>query len=1207
MSMRETLKKWELMQEKSIWWLNIEYIKMKVSVSLSFALILIALVLPKGYGQNIKNKNISLEEGLSQSSVLSIFKDRQGFMWFGTRDGLNKYDGYSFTVYKNNPKDSLSLYSNHVQCISDDKEGNLWVGTWGGGLSVYNKKEKTFKVFKHSPENTNSLSNNYVNFICQDKKGEIWAATRNGLNRYDSKAKTFKVFKNDPQNPNSISSNDISYLLCDRLGILWIATWGGGLNRYNPETGAFTTFKRDRSNPGSLRHNIIKSIFEDKEGRIWIGTWGGLSLYNPSTQSFTNYKYESTSPSNSNHNLISAITQDNNGTIWVGTWGEGLNTFDSKAGKFHRVHQESHSPSKLEIISSIYSDKEGNIWVGTLNSGVNLFNTQVLPFATFQNVNSDTSDRQHLSNDDIRAIYKDKKGIIWIGAEDGLNRFNSDSSTFSVYKKDDVFESEEGNFAKTGRLSSNSIRSLYEDSKGNFWVGTSTGGLNLFDREKESSVVFSKENDKTNILSSNNIRSIYEGRKNNLWIGTSGGGLYLFDREKGFYKSFKNNPSNHTSLSDDFITFIYERRGAIWIGTQNGLNIYEGEKGFKVFRNSPEDTLSISSSTIYCMYEDKKGITWIGTQRGLNKLRNDENTFISYSIKDGLPGEEVFGIVEDKNNKLWLSTNKGLSRFDPKAVTFQNFDIRDGLQGNIFNPGAFAKGDDEKIYFGGISGFNVFHPDSIKANTFKPTTVITTFKILNKPETSDLNIYNGEPIKLSFNDAFFSIEFASLSYLLPEKNQYKYKLEGFDKDWINAGTRREVTYTNLEGGDYTFLVLGSNNHGVWSTAPASLKITVIPPWWKTVMFKILASVFIAILIVSFFHLKTYRIKVKNRLLEARVIERTHKIEQQKREIEINHQNLNQLNSEISHKNEELEKKVEERTRELKASEHQLRLITDALPVLVSYIDKEHKFRFNNKTYEEWFKVKSESINGLFIRDVIGEQAYNKVKVHIEKALNGEFVHFQEEVFYSEAGRRFISGYYVPHFEGGTLLGFYAMITDISERKKIEEALAKALSEYENKNIELLRINTDLDNFVYTASHDLRSPISNLEGLLQLMIKKLENRLDTGEEEIFAMMSKSILRLKRTVGELGEIAKVQKEFLPGEELSFIDVVQEVKEDMASLIEESKAKIEEDFEVVPINYPHKHLRSILYNLISNAIKYRSDDRCPLIKVTTRKFGE
>lgn len=1183
---------------------------MKVSFVLLYSAVFLIFLVPfQGNCQkNIKLKNISLEEGLSQNSVLSILKDKEGFMWFGTQDGLNKYDGYTFTVYRNDKNKTGSLSHNYVHVIYEDKKGNLWIGTWGGGLNLFDKEKGTFKSFKNDPDNPRSLSHDHVNGIAEDKSGAIWVATKNGLNKLDFKTGEFEVFKPNKNKSNSLSHKDVSKVLVDRQGTVWAGTWGGGLNRFNPERKTFTQFKHKPGKNGSLGHNIIKTLYEDSEGTIWIGTWGGLNRFDRNTETFTNYIPETNNPKSVRHKYISSIREGENGIFWIGTWGEGFFQFNKNTGVFETIGHQVCDPS-LSIIGSMYIGNEDNVWIGTMGNGIYYFYNREEPFITLQNTGGNPGIEQTLSNDDVQALYTDRSGYLWIGTVDGLNKFDPDSGKFTVFKDNDVYEGEPGNFAKSGRLSSNSIRAIFEDRSGKLWIGTGDGGLNCFLNDSSSIKIYKRESNNPKSLSNNDVRAIEEDKFGNLWIGTWGGGLNLFDRGKGEFHRFKFEKKDLKSLSDNFISTVYQdKKGTLWVGTQNGLNRYiPSEKNFEIFQVNKDNPNSITSNVIYAIYEDSRGNLWIGTENGLNKFDRENRVFISYGGKDGLTANQVFSILEDNKKNIWLSTNKGIFRFDPAVNSFQNFDIRDGIRNNVFNFQVSEKGADGRLYFGGIAGVTVFDPDSIKGNTFVPPIIITALKLSNKPFLQHPEFSKQTPIEIPQNEGFFTIEFSALSFALPEKNQYKYKLDGYDEEWVFSGTKKEATYTNLNGGTYTFRVKGSNNNGVWSKEEDILKIAIIPPWWKTLWFKIFGALVVVITAVTGYRVQTYRITAKNKELEARVAQRTQQIELQKREIEKNHDNLNKLNAEIRHKNEELERKVDERTKRLQERELQLRLITDALPVLISYIDLDKRFTFHNKTYEDWFDLTTEQIAGKYIWEVIGEEAYEKVKEYTEQALEGNQVKYEAEMPYKSGGKHYVSTFLIPHVENEKVLGFYALITDISERKEFEVAIAKALKEAEIKNKELVRINTDLDNFVYTASHDLRSPITNLEGLLQLIMKNLNGKIGPFDQDVLEMMNKSVVRLKRTITELGEIAKVQKEFLPEEVLSFKEVINEVKADINHDISESNASIIENLEVENINYPHKHLRSIIYNLISNAIKYRSPDRTPKVEVRTRKVGK
>jgi len=669
---------------------------------------------------NLSFENISIKDGLSQVSIYSIMQDSKGFMWFGTFDGLNKYDGYNFTVFSTDPNNPNSLSNDIIQSIYEDRSDILWIGTDGGGLNKFDQEKGQFIHYRHDPNDSNSLSDDKVFSIYEDRSGILWIGTEGGgLNKFDQEKGQFIYYTHDPNNPMSLSNDKVFSIYEDRSGILWIGTNGGGLNKFDREKEQFTRYQHDPNNPMSLSNDNVFSIYEERPGILWIGTNGG-----------------------------------------------GLNIFDREKEQFsHNKH--------------------------------------------------DSSNPKSLNNDHVQSIYEDRSGILWIG--------------------------------------------------------TWGGGISKFDRYKEQFGHYKHDPNSSNSLSSNIVISIYEDRSGILWIGTRGGGLDKFDQEK-----------------DQFTRYMHD----------------------------PNDPYSLSNNNVFSIFEDRSGILWIGTHAGLNKFDREKEQFIYYRKKDGLPNDVIYGIKEDNKNNIWVSTNKGISKFNPKTGKFKNFDVNDGLQSNEFNGGAHFQSEDGRIFFGGVNGFNVFHPDSLRSNTYIPPVVITDFQIFNKTVAiqSDGSV-EGIPslsrhisvtneILLSYQESVFSFEFSALDYSVPGKNQYAYMMEGFDKDWFYTDAdRRIATYTNLDAGEYIFKVKASNNNGIWNEEGHSIKIIITPPYWQTWWFRLLTVITIIALVITAHRYRTKEIEASNKRLKNEISERK-EAEQllalRAEELEESNANLEQFTRAVSH-------------------------------------------------------------------------------------------------------------------------------------------------------------------------------------------------------------------------------------------------------------------------------------------------------------------
>ncbi len=871
---------------------------MKDPIRSSFLTIIICLIcFINVFSQelDIRFERISIEEGLSQSGVTCILQDSLGYLWFGTGDGLNKYNGYGFEVLRHFPENPKSLSDNSITSIHEDRMGVLWVGTFSGGLNKFDREKHEFFHWIHDTENPKSLSHNRITAIYEDQNGTLWIGTNGGLNLFDRETCEFFHWIHDPENSKSLSHNRITAIYEDRSGTLWIGTQNG-LNSYDFEKNEFHRWKNEPGNAGSLSHNAILTIHEDRSGVLWIGTsGGGLNRFDREKEVFKHWINEPRNPSSLSHNEVRSICDDHLGNLWIGTFGGGLNQFDRKKGEFLRWKNEPEDPNSLSTdqILSIYEDRTGILWIGTYAGGINRFDREKSKFTHWMHK---PGDRNSLSHNYVYSIYEDHLGILWIGTEGGgLNGITSRDDRkspphFSYYrnKPDDPTS-----------LSSNSVTSLLEDRLGTLWIGTANG-LNRFERKSKKFTHWINQAGDPQSLSSNSVLSLYEDSAGNLWIGTRKG-LNKFEPKDETFRSWTHDPENPQSISHDEIVTIFEdRSGVLWIGTSGaGLNKFDRERGtFAHWKNEPGNTRSLSDNEILSIYEDRSGRLWIGTiGGGLNKFNREEETFTRYREDDGLPNDVIYGILEDELGNLWLSTNKGISKFNLKTDSFRNYDHHDGLQINEFNQGAYFNSN-RRLYFGGINGFVSFVPESIIENQNIPAVMITTFKVYDKILKNDIS--GAQEFKLSYKNKYYTFEFAALDYRNPAKNQYAYIMEGIDKDWVYSGTRRFATYTNLPPGNHTFRVKGSNSDGLWNEKGVSLQITISPPFWQSWWFRIMAMIFLLGMAFLGHKLRLRNIEAKKRNLEHIVRQRTAELEEKNRQLSAALITLKDSQSQLAH-------------------------------------------------------------------------------------------------------------------------------------------------------------------------------------------------------------------------------------------------------------------------------------------------------------------
>jgi ligand-binding sensor domain-containing protein len=806
--------------------------------------------------ESVVFERLSLEEGLSQSIVECIIQDARGFMWFGTQDGLNRYDGYQFTVLRQDPQDANSLSHNNILSLYEDQTGLIWVGTFNAGLNSYDPRTERFRRFRANRDDPNSLSNDYIRVIYVDISNTVWIGTALGLNRYDRAADRFVRFLSDPANPRTLSNNLVRKICEDRSGLLWIGT-DDGLNRLDPRTGEFTRYYHHPDDPRSLSDNAIRALHLDREGMLWVGTENGLNRLDPETGTCIRYQNDPENPYSLSHNAVYSIHEDSRPTLWIGTNGGGLNRFDRKTGKFHSYRNNPCDQSSLSYdeIYSLCEDESGVLWIGTWGGGIDKVDTKKKEFLHYRR---DPNNLNSLSHDIVWSIYEDESGILWIGTHGGgLNRFDRRANRFTHYRHDPQ---------NPNSLSSDIVRIVIEDRSGMLWLGTNGGGIDKFDRRTGRFTNYRNNPSNPKSLSQDEIRCMYQDRAGALWIGTNGGGLNRFDSATAEFTRYRNNPLDSTSLSNDYVRVVYEdSSGVLWVGTQGGgLNRFDRRtEQFRLFRENPNDPNSINNDFIMWIYESRAGVMWILTWGGgLNRFDREMGRFRSYTEENGLASNATYGALEDGAGRLWISTNNGLSRFDPKTETFKNYGVPDGLQSTEFNTASFFESRSGEMFFGGISGFNAFHPEAIKDNQHVPPIVITSFTKLNHAVKLDKPIWEQTALKLSYRDYVFSFEFAALDYNAPAKNRYAYKMDGLDRDWFytDAG-KRYANYTTLPAGKYVFRVKGSNNDGVWNEKGASIDITITPPFWGTWWFRSLAGIVLVTLGVLWYRrrLKTVRL------------------------------------------------------------------------------------------------------------------------------------------------------------------------------------------------------------------------------------------------------------------------------------------------------------------------------------------------------------
>ncbi|MDO9256031.1 MAG: two-component regulator propeller domain-containing protein [Bacteroidales bacterium] len=838
-----------------------------------------------GNAQQYFFSGYSISDGLSQSVVNCIFQDSQGYIWFGTQNGLNKYNGYSFEVFTYNPNDTNSIANNWIHGIAEDKEANLWIAT-KGGLVKYTRKEKRFSRIKYTSPYADLTTDCVYDVKCS-RNGNILINMPPVISVCNPKTLQFNHFISPFTFDGSAKDNNIP-LLEDKNGAIWIASTKG-LAAFDPGTASFRVFKHNPADPASLSDDNITALYQDQEGELWIGTSAGLNHLRTGGKGFDHYFHEKRDEFSLSNNYIRSIVADKSGNLWIATEGGGLNRVSHNKDKHVICERFSSEKNGLNhnINLSLAIDNSDNLWIGTL-SGINKTNLKKRNFNLYRK--SDSPYSVDLAGNVVASIYEDENKVIWVGNwGQGLNLYNHETGRVEQYSS-----KLQGKYY----IPNDYIHCIYEDDRHTTWLGT-RDGLLVYDRKGKRFVrpgELFKENGFPDFPGLR-INRMIQDRQGNYWIATHDG-LFKMQRNGLLPEHFYAGAIPAFRISSNLVYAVLEdRNGAIWAGTINGLDVID-EKNNRIthYRKSEKNANSLSDNFITALYEDEQGDIWIGTNSYLNRFSKKDKTFHYYSSDQGFPSNLVYSIREDKNHTLWFATGNGLCRFDSATGKFRTYTVEDGLQSPEFNMGASFRSADGEMFFGGMNGFNSFYPDSLSNNPHIPVIAITAAYKFSKGAREYLNLEKGDPLTLNYDENTITIEFAALEFTNPAKNQYAYRLEGVDDDWNNIGTRNFVAFTNLPPGEYTMHVKGCNNDGRWNETGVSLSILIHPPWWKS------NTAYIAYILLTVFLVFLYiKIRERNHTRERRILEekvrvRTQLIEEQKSEILVKNSELNELNA-----------------------------------------------------------------------------------------------------------------------------------------------------------------------------------------------------------------------------------------------------------------------------------------------------------------------
>ncbi|MBC7850618.1 MAG: response regulator [Chitinophagaceae bacterium] len=846
----------------------------RISVALFILLHLTQLSVAQS--RSLKFERLDINNGLSQNNVICAVQDSRGFLWFGTRDGVNRYDGYKFTIYRNIIGDKSSLSGNYIPSLAEDKEGNVWIGTTSEGLNKYDRKTDKFVRFTvEDPKN--HISSNNLESLFTDHEGNIWIGSAEGtVDILDPRTGKLTSYPNT-KFPLAQLQGPVRFIKEDNDFNIWVGIHGSGMYKFERATQTFIRYGHDPADPKSIISNKIYSFFQDSKNRIWIGTDGyGLELFNATTGTFKHFVHDPKNPTGISANSIYDIGEDLDGNVWFGTENGGLCILANNSETFANYKRDDMDNSSLSnnSIYTTYCDRKGNMWIGTFSGGISLYNKEFNKFSHFRHTSSPNS----LSNNNVLSFMEGNDKKIWIGTDGGgMDVFDPVTKNFTNYHHI------AGN---PNSIGGNYVLYSITDSEGNIWIGTWAEGVSVYNPKAKTWKHFKNDPADSTTLSNNNAWIIFEDSEKNMWVGMHEGGLDLFNRKTGRFTHFMVNDKNGSSLNSNIVHAIEEdAAGNLWIGTDGGgINMYNKKtKRFSYFVMNPKKN-SISNNSILSFLKDRKGNLWITTMMGVNYFDTKTHHFTTYTTADGLPNNAVFGLIEDDENNLWISSNRGLSKMNLTSKKITNYGLADGLQSYEFKDHAFLKAQDGTIYFGGVNGFNVFKTSEIVNKPFDPPLVLTSFQIFNRevkvsPDSSDITaltkpISETDEVFIDYSNSLVSFEFASLNYTAWEQKKYAYKLVGFDNTWNVIGNQRKATYTRLDPGSYTLKIRGVDNEGEWSTYIRELKIVIVPPFWLTTWFKLLVGATIIGIIVLLFNWRTRVVRKQKETLEQQVQERT---------------------------------------------------------------------------------------------------------------------------------------------------------------------------------------------------------------------------------------------------------------------------------------------------------------------------------------------
>lgn len=808
-----------------------------VSVTrLIFSVFFLLVALPcaaGGAGEGLRFHHYSQEDGLVQNTVQSVVQDARGFLWFGTEDGLHRFDGYEMVVYQARPGDADGLQADGVQHLVVDDSGDLWVATYGGGVSRLSAATGKFTHFRHRADDPGSLQSDLVFRLALNTDGRIWVITNEGLDLLDPV--TGRVHHFPAGDASGLTSNDHRSIIVDGGGMTWLGA-SDGLFVLAPGQERFSLFQAGDDSYAPFHGHVVSAIEQMPGGDLLTATHSGVYRLDGRRELAGHYGREAFGLPAGADVKIYRILATAKGEIWLSSFANGLFWWDGKAAMFRNYH---HDPADIwslpdDVILSMHEDRTGIVWFGTGTAGVSKFNPAT---RAFQHFRYRKNQPDSLPNRVVWSIMEDRAGGVWVGTDGGLSRLDRQKGEYRHYLHDP---------ADTSSLSSPFVLDVLEDSKGRIWAGT-YNGVNLLNARTGKAKRFRFTRDVADENLANSISFLFEAA-DAIWAGTAEG-LYRLDPETGQYRQFLREPANTGSSGENILTVAEPARaGGWWIGSENGVARFDPSTGTFHETYSSGTNGVLSHPFVFDVTESRDGTLWVATDYQLNRIDPDGRIH-HVGVEAGLPSNTIYSVLEDGAGKLWIATNNGLAEYAPDTGDVNVFDATDGLQSNEFNSAARFRSVTGELFFGGINGFNAFYPSTVAVATASPRVAITKLFKFNEEMLLDRPIAAIDSLSLSWRDSVIGFDFAVFDFAAPAKNRFRYRLEGFDRQWLETTGHNHVTYTNLDPGEYLLRVRGANRHGIWSEEEATLRIDIAPPpwrtWWAYALYVLLALCLIA--------------------------------------------------------------------------------------------------------------------------------------------------------------------------------------------------------------------------------------------------------------------------------------------------------------------------------------------------------------------------